>query len=105
MRKRKRRSKKKLDRDGRLADAAKWLRSRARRKTTLIEGYTQRYAVSESQAWDELVALGFYDDILIELYEQQGIDWEYKVEALTGEMFVVPEGTQDHEIYEYHPII
>jgi len=51
------------------------------------------------------MSIGYYDDIMIQEYEKEGIKWEYKVEPLSGDMFVVPEGTEGHELYEIHPII
>lgn len=105
MPKRNRQAKKKLKGKGRLNDARKWLQSRERPKKPLVESYSSRYSVAESVARDELMALGYYDDILIQDYERDGIEWEYKVEPLSGDMFVVPKGIEEHELYEYHPII
>ena len=102
MPKRKRKPKKKMGRRERLADARNWFRSRNAPKKKLVESYARRYDVSRFDAWDELVSLGYYDRIYIERYEEQGIEWEYKVEPLSGDMFVVPKGTQDHELYEIH---
>ncbi|MES9906563.1 MAG: hypothetical protein ABW168_28260 [Sedimenticola sp.] len=104
MPKRKRQSKKKLAGKGRTNDATRWLQSRALPKD-LVEAYLKRYAVSEIVARDELMSIGYYDEIMIQEYEKEGIRWEYKVEPLSGDMFVVPEGTEDHELYEIHPII
>lgn len=44
--------------------------------------------------------LGYYDENLIQRYEKAGIKWGYRVEPLSGEMLVVPEGTEDYELYE-----
>jgi hypothetical protein len=100
-----RRSKKKLKGEGRLKDARRWLQSRDRPRRPLVESYSKRYGVTESVAWDELMSLGYYDDILIEQYERGGIEWEYRVEPRSGDMFVVPKGTEEHEIYGLHGII
>ncbi len=105
MRKRKQRSEKKLDREGRLGDARRWLRLGNRFRPPLVKSYTKRYAVSDTVAWEELVALGCYDQLTIEAYEREGIDWEYRVEPLSGDMFVVPKGIEERELYLYHPII
>jgi hypothetical protein len=105
MPKRKRRSRKKLDRDGRLEDARKGLRLGNRSRRPLVESYTRRYAVSEAAAWDELVALGYYDELTIEAFEREGVEWEYRVEPLSGDMFVVPKGIEDYELYLIHPIL
>ena len=86
-------------------DARKWLRSGKGSKKSLVESYAKRYAVSQYTAWDELMSLGYYDEILIERYEEEGIEWEYKVEPLSGDMFVVPKGTQDHELYDIHGLM
>ncbi|MDY0171204.1 MAG: hypothetical protein RBS80_31985 [Thermoguttaceae bacterium] len=105
MRKRKKRSHKKLDREGRIEDARKWLRSGNRSRRPLLEAYTRRYGVSETVAWEELAALGCYDQLTIEAYEREGIEWEHRVEPLSGDMFVVPKGIEDYELYLIHPII
>ena len=105
MPKRKTHSKKKLDREGRLVDARKWFRLGNRFRSPLVKSYTKRYAVSETVAWEELVALGYYDDLGIEAYEREGIEWEYRVEPLSGDMFVVPKGSEERDLYLIHPII
>ena len=71
----------------------------------MLEAYSKRYGVGHTVAWDELVSLGYYDEICIQQYEADGIEWEYKVEARSGDMFVVPKGTEDHELYEIHGIL
>ncbi len=70
-----------------------------------MESYAKRYAVSEAAAWKELVALGYYGPLTIEAYEQEGIEWEYRVEPLSGDMFVVPKGIEERDLYVYHPIL
>ena len=51
------------------------------------------------------MTLGYCDELTIEAYEQEGIKWEYRVEPLSGDMFVVPKGIEDRELYLHHPII
>ncbi len=104
MPKRKRQAKKKLVGKSRTNDATRWLQSCALPRN-IIEAYSKRYAVPEIVAREELMSIGYYDEIMIQEYEKEGIKWEYKVEPLSGDMFVVPEGTEDHELYEIHPII
>lgn len=103
MPKRKRQSRKKLQGKGRTNDARRWLQRMFPKN--LVEEYTKRYAVSEIVARDELMSLEYYDEILIQEYEGEGIKWEYMVEPRTGEMYVVPEGTEEHELYDYHPFL
>jgi len=105
MAKRKRQSKKKLVCNVRLNDARRWLQSRNGPGTPWVEAYSKRYGVARTVAWDELVSLGYYDDICIQQYEADGIEWEYKVEARSGDMFVVPKKTEDYELYEIHGIL
>ena len=105
MPKRKRPPKRKLDREGRLADARKWFRLGNRFRSPLVKSYTRRYGVSETAAWEELAALGYYDELTIEAYEREGVEWEYRVEPLSGDMFVVPKGSEDRDLYLIHPII
>ena len=99
MSKRKRQAKKKLAGKGRTTDAVRWLNS-CTLPDNLIEAYAKRYAVSEMDASDELESIGYADEILIQKYEKEGIKWEYMVEPRSGEMFVVPEGTEEYELYE-----
>lgn len=99
MPKRKRQSRKKLAGKGRLNDARRWLQNHPMQED-LLASYSKRYGVPDAVAEEELMALGYYDEILIQRYEKDGIKWEYRVEPLSGEMVVVPEGTEDHELYE-----
>ncbi len=103
MSKRKRQAKKKLAGNGRLRDAKKWLLNYP--QNNLIAAYSKRYGVTPDVAEEELMRLGYYDDICMQRYEQNGIEWEYRVEPLSGEMFVVPKGIEDYELYEIHPIV
>lgn len=100
MPKRKRQSKKKLLGKGRLKDAKKWLIDHPQKD--LIAAYSKRYGVTAVMAEEELMGLGYYDELFIQHYEREGIEWEYKVEPLSGEMVVVPKGADDHELYEIH---
>jgi hypothetical protein len=102
MPKRKRQAKKKLAGKGRLNDAKKWFLSHPQKD--LISAYSKRYGVSSQIAEDELMQLGYYDELYIQHYEKEGIEWEYRVEPLSGEMVVVPKDTEDHEIYEIHDL-
>jgi hypothetical protein len=61
--------------------------------------------VDHRVAEDELMQLGYYDDLCIQHYEQEGIEWEYRVEPLSGDMFVVPKDAEEHEMYEIHGIL
>jgi hypothetical protein len=100
MSKRKRQSKKKLKGKARINDAKKWLSKY--RPSDFISSYCKRYGVNSGVAEEELMELGFYDELYIQHYEREGIDWEYRVEPLSGEMVVVPKDIEDHEIYEIH---
>ncbi len=102
MPKRKRQAKKNLEKRGRLKDAFRWLESGGCSRKPLVETYSKRYVVSKQTAWHELVELGHYDELCIQSYEAEGIEWEFKVEPLSGDMLVVPKGTEEHEIYEIH---
>ena len=100
MSRRKRQAKKKLVGKGRLNDAKKWLSNNP--QSDLITSYSKRYVVTAFVTEEELIQLGYYDDLHIQHYEKEGIEWEYRVEPLSGEMLVVPKGTEEHEIYEIH---
>ncbi len=66
--------------------------------------YANRYGINGQRALEELMAIGYYDEILIQGYEKEGVKLEYMVEPLSGEMYVVPEGTDYHDLYHYHTI-
>jgi len=99
MPKRKRQAKKKLVGKDRTHDAKRWLKSRTLPKN-IIEAYSKRYAVSEMVARDDLTSIGYYDEITIQEYEKEGIKYEYMVEPLSGEMYLVSEGTEEYQLYE-----
>lgn len=105
MPKRKRPPKKKMDREGRVEDALRWLRLGNRSRRPLVESYTKRYGVSEAVAREEPAALGYYDELTIEALEREGVEWEYRVEPVRGDMVVVPKGGEDHELCLFHPIL
>jgi hypothetical protein len=49
-----------------------------------------------------LIELGFKDEIAIQSYEKDGIEWAYKHDGYTGETYVVPKGTPDWELWDYY---
>ncbi|MCP4397419.1 MAG: hypothetical protein GY801_09005 [bacterium] len=103
MSKRKRQAKKKLRDKQRLQDAKRWLFHHP--QNDLISAYSKRYGVDPQVAEDELMQLGYYEHLCIQRYEQAGVAWEYRVEPLSGEMLVVPQDIEEHEMYEIHGII
>ncbi len=100
MSKKKRQAKKKLVGKGRLNDAKKWLINHP--QDDLITAYSKRYGVASYLAEEELMQIGYYDDLHIQHYEREGIEWEYRVEPSSGEMVVVPKDSEEHELYEIH---
>ena len=100
MPKRKRQAKKKLSEKDRLKDAERWLSNHAQKDLT--SSYSKRYGVTPAVAHDELMALGYYDELHIQSYEKDGIEWEYRVEPLSGELVVMPKDADEHELYEIH---
>lgn len=95
---RKRRAKKRMDAGSRKHDARKWLLSKDGPHRDYVARYVKRYGVAESVAKTELYALGYYDDVYREELESQGINSEYILNPLTGELVLVPEGTEEHEL-------
>ncbi len=79
----------------------KWLSSSGP-PDNLIDSYSKRYGCSKFDAETELMEIGYYDEIQIQSYENDGVEWEYRVEPLSGEMVVVPKDAKEHEIYEIH---
>ena len=68
----------------------------------MVEAYSKRYAVSEMVARDELISIGYYEEITIQEYEKEGEKWKYMVAPLSGELYLVPEDTDEHELYEHY---
>ena len=99
MRKNHQKSKIKLSEKDRLVDARKWLRKQERPRNRLLKLYMKRYGIDESIAFIELMTLGYYDELMIAQYEENNIKWKYMVEPLSGDILVVPEDTQEHELY------
>jgi hypothetical protein len=97
--KHKKRSRKKLDAKGRKRDAKKWL-SQGIPKDLLVT-YTQRYGISTFTAHYELVELGFKDNLSIQFYEAEGVEWEYRYDGYAGELKAVPKGTPEWELHQY----
>jgi hypothetical protein len=64
-----------------------------------VPRYVKRYSVAEAVAKEELNALGYYENVYEEELAAQGVRGEYIVNPLTGELALVPEGTQEHELF------
>ncbi|MBE9487532.1 MAG: hypothetical protein IMY82_10265 [Chloroflexi bacterium] len=90
-------SRKRLNQEGRLHNARKWLSQNYPKN--LVQAYCKRYGVSEAQAQWDLLELGYRDDVRIQAYESEGVEWEYQVDGYSGEMKVVPKGTPEWELY------
>ena len=99
MSKRKRQARTKLAGKSRLKDAIRWLESRDT-PARLVEEYRRRYSVSETTARTELMTIGYRDEVSIQEHEDSGTKWEYLMNPLTGELVVVPEGTEEHRLFE-----
>jgi hypothetical protein len=100
--KRKRINIRKLNPEDRQRNAKKWLIRPKPMPKDLVAAYAKRYAVSDAVAHWELLELGYRDEIAIQAYEKDGVEWEYKVDGYTGEMYAVPKGTTDWELYDYY---
>lgn len=101
--KKKRKQRKQFNSKTRKQDALKWL-SNFGISDNLIDSYSKRYGCSEFDAETELMEIGYYDEIQIQSYNKDGVEWEYRIEPLSGEMVVVPKGTEEHQIYQIHAI-
>jgi len=99
---RKRTNPKKLTPEDRMRNAKRWLRQPHQRIKDLIAAYCKRYKVSHTDAYYELVELGYGDQIAIEAYEKEGIEWEYKHDGYIGKDLVVPKGTSDWELHLFY---
>lgn len=85
-------------------DAVKWL-SNIGIPDDLVGSYSKRYGCSMVDAQTELIEIGYYDEIYIQSYEKNGIEWEYRVEPRSGEMVVVPKDSGEYEIYQIHDLL
>jgi|SRR5690606_2526390 hypothetical protein len=95
----KRKSKKKLDGGSRKHDAKRWLSSKDGPHRNYVASYMKRYGVDEVVATEELYTLGYYENVYEEELNENGIRSEYIMNPLTGELVLVPEGTQEHELF------
>lgn len=84
-------------------DAIKWLLN-IKIPDDLIHSYSKRYGCSMVDAQTELMEIGYYDEIYIQSYEKNGIEWEYRLEPQSGEMVVVPKDSEEYEIYQIHDL-
>jgi len=100
--KRKNTNLKKLKSEERLRNAEKWLRQPHLKIKDLVAAYCKRYRVSSTDAHYELLELGYKDAFIIQAYEKEGIEWEYKHDGYTGLALVVPKGTKDWELFEFY---
>ena len=98
---RKRTNPKKLKLEERLLNAEKWLRQPHVKINDLITAYCKRYNVSSTDAHFELMELGYRDELAIQAYEKEGIEWEYMHDGYSGLDLVVPKGTKDWELSEF----
>ncbi len=99
MKKNRNRNVRKLTAEERKRHAKKWLFTN--RIKELVSSYSKKYGVSMSIAHYELLELGYKDEIAIQYYEKDGVEWEYKYDGYTGEMHVVPVGTEDWELCDF----
>lgn len=99
---RKRINPKKLKPEERLRNAEKWLRTNRSHIKDLIAAYCKRYKVSATDAHYELLGLGYKEQLTIQFYEKEGIEWEYKHDGYTGIDLVVPKGTEEWELTMFY---
>ena len=91
--------KKKSNCNKRLKNAENWLRNH--QPKNLVESYAKRYSISLEKAEKELIQLGWEDQIRIEEFEKDGVEWEYRYLGYTGEFVVAPVGAEEWELYEF----
>ena len=96
---RKKVNKKKLDDEGRVSDATRWLKSQQGPHCKYVAKYAKRYGVDVCTARDELIFLGYYEAVFIEELEVEGKELEYIVNPLTGELVPVEAGTEEYELF------
>ena len=96
---RSRSKKKKLEGKGRTNDAARWLKSKDGPHCKYIARYSKRYGIDSDTAREELISLGYYDEVYAEELHSEGKECEYIVNPLTGDLVLVEEGTQEHELF------
>ena len=67
----------------------------------LVPWYAKKYKVSLQVARGKLSSLGYDDEVTIESFEEEGIEWKYMFDGYSGTMKVVPEDTEEWELYQY----
>lgn len=91
-------SKKKLSSSARIEDAKKWLRNGIP-VHPLTDAYMKRYGVERWMAQEELMGLGYKEALQVEIFDREGIEWEYMYDPLSDELKPVPKGTEEHELH------
>ena len=97
-------SRKKMNQSDRKKDAKSWLRGHLKRTglpKKLVKRYQERYRVDKNTAFCELAEIGYYHEVQIEEYEQDGVEWKFEVDGYDGELKVVPKDTQNSEFVEF----
>ena len=67
----------------------------------LVPWYAKKYKVSLQVAREKLSNLGYDDEVMIESFEEDGIKWKYMLDGYSGTMKVVPEETEEWELFQY----
>ena len=68
----------------------------------IVAWYSKKFKINESAATIELYELGYYEEIQINYYQKNNIDWEYKYDGFSGELKAVPKGTEDSDLHLYN---
>ncbi len=87
----KKRSRRRFNAEERKRDTRRWLR-RTGTPENLLKTYSERYGISEKESHIEFIELGYGEQLSIQYYEQNEIEWEYKVVGYSGDMKIVPKG-------------
>ena len=68
--------------------------SQQRLPNDLFSAYVKRYGIPRNEGHIELLELGYGEILTMYAYGQDGIEWEYKIEPISGDM-LVPKGTPE----------
>ncbi|WP_145986390.1 hypothetical protein [Methylocaldum marinum] len=81
-----------------MEDARRWLK-KGLPVHPLTDGYMRRYGIERWVAQEELIDIGYREEVQIEAYEKEGVEWEFMYDPCSGEMKPVPIGTKKHELH------
>lgn len=98
--KKKKSKKHNITQEARLASAKRWLQNLVK-IDDLCNAYAKRYKIDKAVAFLELCQLGYKEELIIQGYDKEGIEYEFMYDPYVDEMKAVPKGTEEWELPEF----